>query len=715
MTRLGWLLLLFFAMNSINGQRIEYHEEDINVDGSLEESVWSKIAPITEFYNYFPINEGVAVMPTEVKIFHNGRYLHIGVKHHDSVPDVRVNSLKRDDYSQGFHFSDHFGIVIDPYNNQNRGYYFGLNGSNTQIDALIANYAEENTSWDSKWEGKTSVEGTTKIYELKIPLNIISYDADIAEWSIQVYHRDAKINLYTLWHENLRGYIQFDTRLLKPLAIDHLPVPTIETIVTPAVTVGYQVDKTLNSDQTSFTPSLDIQRRITDGLTLDATINPDFSQADVDVQVTNLSRFDIIFPERRKFFIENSDMFSNLGTSGVTPFYSRRIGASRDILLGLKLSGNLTQKTRIGVLNVHSKIDKDDVSENYTIATVKQDIHPTLRATGYFINRQELNGFEATDSKNRNLGLKMNYLSPNKLWSAYTTLGNSLNEGSMSSRMMYAAHGEYKTRRVAGTFGATAVGQAYETKLGFTPRTVLYDPSSDLRRKVGYRKLYGTLNLFKYPNTKYIRTYRYALVKLSRYWDHEGRITETNYFFNNALWFQNNGAAYINIYHDNIHLKYGFSPTRDERLVLPDFYQNTSVRIGGYTDSSKKVYGQLSNQYGTYYGGKKFTSVVGLGFRYLPLLSIAFDYQYNYLDFDTYNSSLHLMGLKTEVFFSNTLNWTTYLQYNQQQNNFNINARLQWEYQPLSFVYLVLTDNYTRDYNRKNWGITLKVNKRIHL
>lgn len=715
MTRIGWILLLLIKTGTLYAQKIEYIKADINVDGILDEAVWNEVAPITGFYNYYPVNEGVAEMQTEVKIYHNGTHLYVSAVHHDTVADVRVNSLKRDDYGAGFHLSDHFAIVIDPYNNQNRGYYFGLNGSNNQIDALIANYSEENTSWDAKWEGKTSVQGTDKIYEFKIPLNVISYDADTETWSVQFYHRDSKISLYTLWHESLRGYFQFDTRLLKPVAIDNLPSPTIETIVTPSATLGRQVDKIGDTKKTTFTPSLDVQRKISDGLTLDLAINPDFSQADVDVQVTNLSRFDISFPERRKFFIENSDMFSNLGTDGVTPFYSRRIGASRDILMGLKLSGNLLPKTRIGILNVHSKIDTNRVSENYTVATIKQELHPRFHATGYFINRQELSGYESTDGKDRNIGLKVNFLSPNKLWSTYATLGNSLNGGGLNDRMMYAAHAEYKTRKVTAAFGATSVGKDFETRLGFTPRSTLYDPSEGVRRKVGYRHIYARTNLFTYPQTKYIRTYRYALIRLGRYWDHEGKVTETNYFLNNALWFQNNSAGYINLYHDDVNLRYGFSPTRNGHRIAAGKYQNTSARLGYYTDHSRRIYGEVSNEYGTYFGGRKLTSSFEIGYRYLPILSMHLNYTYNHLDFDTYKTAIHLVGLKTEVFFSSTLNWTTYLQYNQQQDNMNINSRVQWEYQPLSFVYLVLTDNYTKEYDRKNWGVTLKINKRLHL
>ena len=260
--------------------------------------------------------------------------------------------LKRDDYGAGFHLSDCVGLVVDPYNNQNRGYFFAVNGKGTQLDALIANFDNENLGWDALWESGCSVQGADKIYEMKIPLSTFSYDENISNWSFQFYTRDAKDRMYTVWNKFERGFLQFDTRFLKSLSVENLkPSKAARTIIIPAVTTNYQKDLDANLEDTRFQPGLDVQYKVSDGLRVDATINPDFSQVDVDQQVTNLTRFNIVFPERRNFFVENSDMFTTLHiANNINPFYSRFIGASQDIVFGLNLSGNVSPNTRIGVI-----------------------------------------------------------------------------------------------------------------------------------------------------------------------------------------------------------------------------------------------------------------------------------------------------------------------------------------------------------------------------
>ena len=278
--------------------------------------------PFSNFQNFFPINEGKANFDTEVKIYQDGKYLNIAFVYHDSLAEVRVNSLKRDNYGAGFHLSDCVGVIIDPYSNQNRGYFFAVNGEGTQLEALIANYDNENLSWDALWESGNTVQGTDKVYEMKIPLSSFSYDENISQWSFQFYTRDAKDRMYTVWNKFERGFLQFDTRFLKKVEMENLkPSKVAKTTLIPAVTSSYQEDLGEEAEELNLQPSLDLQYKISDGLRLDATINPDFSQVEVDQQVTNLTRFNIVFPERRNFFIENSDMFTTLGAaSDINPF-----------------------------------------------------------------------------------------------------------------------------------------------------------------------------------------------------------------------------------------------------------------------------------------------------------------------------------------------------------------------------------------------------------
>jgi len=719
MKRLINLILLLFTSIYVFAQApIKYLDQSIEADGVLEEAIWKEVHAYKGFHNFFPINEGLASMDTEVKIYHDGKYLNIAFVYHDSLSEVRVNSLKRDNYGAGFHLSDCVGVIIDPYNNQNRGYFFAVNGEGTQLDALIANYDNENLSWDALWESGQSVQGTAKVYEMKIPLSTFSYDENISSWSFQFYTRDAKDRMYTVWNKFQRGFLQFDTRFLKPLEMENLkPSKIAKTTLIPAFTASHGRNLIEEESQSELIPSLDVQYKISDGLRLDATINPDFSQVDVDQQVTNLTRFNIVFPERRNFFIENSDLFTTLQlASDINPFYSRFIGASQDILMGLKLSGNVSPNTRLGWLNVQSKKGEDEVAQNYMVGVVKQQFDPAFFMTGYLVNRQATDGLSLEDDFNRVAGVKGNYLSKNRKWSGFAGYNQSFTDGLQGENRAFTLENNYNTRTL--TFGTkfNSVGKNFFTDIGFVPRLSNYDALNKVVIREGYKQLSQSLLINHFPkNQTAIQTYRLLNASMDLYWDEEGELYEKNFFYNTALFFASQMSAYLNLYHDEVQLKYAFDPLRNGNLILPGTYQNTAVRLGFNSDYTRNLYGSVNLQFGSFYQGDRTRFGANVGYRFLPLLSLQMNYEYNTLSFEELGTqNLHLFGISAEVFFSNKLNWTTYIQYNQQIDNFNINSRLQWEYKPLSFVYLVFADNYTEVLDHKDWGITLKINRRLN-
>ncbi|MEM8897383.1 MAG: DUF5916 domain-containing protein [Bacteroidota bacterium] len=703
---------IVFHISLLHAQQIPYLTAEITADGKLDEEVWEQILPFRNFQNFFPINEGPAHNDTDVYVFHDGTYLNVAFVYHDSSATVRVNSLKRDDYSSGFHLSDGVGVVIDPYSNQNRGYLFAMNGMGAQLDGLIANFDDANLSWDAIWKGGTTVEGNDKIYEFQIPLSAMSYDQHISAWSFQFYTRDARQRMYTVWNKFPRGFLQYDTRFLKKIELESLqPSKSARAMVIPSLTAAYAKDQLNNEENTTLQPSLDLQYKLTDGLRFDATLNPDFSQIDVDQQVTNLTRFSIVFPERRNFFIENSDMFTTLQlASNINPFFSRFIGASEDILYGLKLSGNVAPNTRIGVLHIQSKKEDAALAQNYTVASIKQQFGPIFNATAYLVNRQ------ARGDYNRVYGAKANYLSPNRKWSGFAAISQSDNDQIEGDNQAFTLENNYNTRTLSFSSKFNKVGRNYLTDIGFVPRINNYDALNDEVIREGYSQFSQSALLNIFPKDQsVVQSYRPVFAEANIFWDEENQHLETNYFYNMAVFFANQMSAYVNLYHDEVNLKYAFDPLRNGALVLADAYQNTAIRMGVNSDYTQKIYGSVNVQNGGFFNGTRDRFRTKLGYRFLPLLTLEANYEYNNIKLENGDGRpLHLLGISTEVFFSNKLNWTTYLQYNQQIDNFNVNSRLQWEYKPLSFIYLVYTDNYSEELVQKNWTISFKITRRLH-
>jgi len=716
------LVFMVFPLMALAQQStIPFHEKNIEVDGRFDELIWSQIPGYTGFYNHLPTDEGLAENQTSVRLFHNGENLYIGATYHDSIPQTQLGSLKRDDVANTVASSDTFVLILDTQNQQQSAYYFAVNIGATQTDGLIERIGEAdgftiNTSWNAVWGAKTSTEGNLKHYEIKIPLKALNYNTGKSIFGIQFYVRDIKNNSWTIFTNVKRNYRLFDLRFTEGFSVENLPKnSTSRFAVTPSVTLNYQNDILGDTDKTSFKPSLDVQYNVTSSLKMDAAINPDFSQIDVDQQVTNLTRFSIFFPEQRNFFLENSDLFSNLGVEGVNPFYSRRIGSNSDIQFGLKLSGNLAPKTRLGFLNVQTEKDNVAKPQNYGTLVVEQQLSKNFTATGFLINRQETEKLGFVNKYNRVTGVNLNYKSNNKKWIGLANFGSSLNDSISGRNNFYNAGVWYNKRGVSWNASLKTIGRNYITDVGFTPRLYNYDALNDIVVREGYTQSTVGALLVKFTDaSKIINNYRYLNFSNDIYWNEDGTMAQSSTFYNTAVFFKNLSATYINLYHDYVDLKYAFDPLGNGNELAPNVYKYFGARAGYNSVFNAKFVYRGYIHHGEYYNGKNSAAFFNLNYRMLPFANLQASYEINALDLNELGSeTFHLARFTGEVFFSNQLNWTTYVQYNTQFDNFNVNSRLQWEYKPLSYIYLVVTDNYTKNVARTNWGVAFKMNFRF--
>ena len=168
------------------------------------------------------------------------------------------------------------------------------------------------------------------------------------------------------------------------------------------------------------------------------------------------------------------------------------------------------------------------------------------------------------------------------------------------------------------------------------------------------------------------------------------------------------------IRHDYVDLKYGFDPLGNGNALQPKKYYYGHLKIGYNSANNQKLRYRLNIQKGNYYSGKRTSGGLYLNYQLLPFANFEASYDINAIDLNELGKeTFHLARFTGEVFFNNRLNWTTYIQYNTQRDNFNINSRLQWEYKPLSYIYVVVSDNYNETIARKNWGIAFKMNYRF--
>ena len=723
MKRVVILLIFFLAIFNIRAQsksdKIVFNDTNIKLDGELNESIWGELDIQSDFIKYIPDNGDLAANKTEVRMFHNGKNLYISAVYHDTTSDVQISSLKRDAIRETGADSDSFSIVIDTYNQQQSGYFFIVNMGGALIDALVSRKGDGfwvSTSWNAVWNARTSVKGNLKYFEIEIPLKAIGYKEDNPYWGVMFHTRDIKINEWTTSTSIERNYRQFDLRFSKPFEVENLSEnKSSRFAVTPSVTMNHQEDVVNDTKGSNFKPSLDIQYNLSSSLKLDATINPDFSQIDVDRQVTNLSRFAVYFPERRNFFLENSDLFNNLGALGVNPFYSRRIGADSDISFGLKLSGNIAKKTRVGVLNVVTKEEDAIASQNYSTFVVQQQLSSAFTATAFLVNRQEIDGYTFVNDYNRVGGINLDYKSENNKWTGLANYAGSDTSDISGDNNFYNAMVWYNNVNVSGYAGISKVEENYITDVGFVPRLYNYDANSRSVIREGYIQSSGQFALTKfYKDSKKIDNFRYFNLSNNAYWDDKGDFSQSRSVFNSKLTFRNQSSIDGWITHEYVNLKYAFDPLNNGNAIAVDQYNYLNSGLEYSSAHNKKLQYGGSFSFGRYYSGDRNRLALNMQYRLMPLARLQLRYERNDLDLKELGSdTFHLAQFTGELFISNRLNWTTYVQYNTQFDNFNVNSRLQWEYKPLSYIYLVVSDDYNQEIARQSWGVAFKMNYRF--
>jgi len=311
----------------------------VNIDGNLNENFWKQIKSVTHFTQRDPDEGKQPTEATEVKIAYDDNALYIGAIMHDASPDSIIARLVRKDVDIN---SDLFGVFIDSYNDKRSGFYFGVNAAGTQYDGVLYNDTWDDDTWDGIWEGKAKVDNEGWVAEFKIPFSQLRFEKSNKNiWGINFRRDIARRNekdylVYIPKNEN--GFV---SRFAELKGIDNITPPNRFEILPYLTTRAEYTHPELNDPFHSgshYIPGLgaDFKVGLGTNLTLNATINPDFGQVEIDPAVINLGDVETYFNEKRPFFVEGSTTF-NFGQGGANNywgfnwsnpqfFYSRRIG-----------------------------------------------------------------------------------------------------------------------------------------------------------------------------------------------------------------------------------------------------------------------------------------------------------------------------------------------------------------------------------------------------
>lgn len=698
---------------------VKYIADEIILDGALDDYVWGLAEAAEGFWEYFPVDSLPARQQTEIKMLYDDTNLYIGITVHTAGEDYAIQSLRRD-FRAGN--SDNITLLFDTFNDANNAFLFGINPYGVRREGLVSGGGLDlrgfTISWDVKWKGESKIYGDYYTSELVIPLTSFKFREGETKWRFNSYRFDTQSNEQSSWvripqNQNIYGLtFMGEMHFEKPLGKSRTPLALI-----PYVAAGTYNDRENSDQQNSFSVGGDAKVSIGNSMNLDVTINPDFSQVEVDDQVTNLSRFEVALPEKRQFFIDNIDLFADFGGArDANPFFSRRIGIAEDttestienpIVGGVRLSGKLNPKLRLGFFSIQTEKDaaNEIPSNNNTMLALQHVVFSRSNIGFFFINRVAFGSddFITREERfNRVVGLDYNLISENNLWNGRFYLHRSFQPDASGKDLSTGASLRYNSRNYGGFVDWVYIGENFRSDLGFIRRTDIVKGSNGISRTF-------------WPEDSYINNHRFQIFGQT-IWQPSLDMQLTDYRLQGS-WearFSDQSQAEVQFRSQYTYLFDEFDPTgSDDGIALPadtDYYYN-SARLQYQSDRRRIFSYSMEGTFGGFFNGDRLSIQSGANLRIQPKAFIGMSLRYDRISLpDPYPSAdIWLVVPRIEVTFSKSIFWNTLIQYSNQRDNLGINTRLQWRFAPLSDLFLVYTDNYfVNTFSPKFRSINLK-------
>lgn len=698
-------------------------DEAIQVDGMLDEAIWSEAEKAFEFDQNFPSDQSSALSKTVARFTYDDDGLYAGITCYDAIKGkFIIESLKRDFRDEN---NDYIMLILDPFDDLTNGYVFALTPMGSQMEGLLSGggggFNPVSTSWDNIWFSEVKRNDSAWTAEIRIPFKTIRYNENLTSWNMQLVRNDLKRNERSTWTHVARQYRPTSLTFSGQLKWDSAPPPAGANIsIIPYLSGSADQDLTMGKGLNySGKAGFDGKIALSSSMNLDLTVLPDFSTVEVDEQLTNITRFELFFPEKRQFFLENSDLFTDFGFRRSQVFFSRRIGLDAPLLFGARLSGQVGPGLKIGLLNsqtAHLLVDDgDDIpAYNYTVATVRQQVFGRSSISAIFTNKQAINyqknqdkgyDFGSQNRFNRVYGLQYNLLSANDKWTGSFYGFRSDDPVHQAANWAHGTSLRYNVRNISVFWIHEYIGKGFHAEMGFFPRN-------------GYFMFGPFVRYQFYPESKTINRHGPGL-RFFNYLDSDWNLTDRMMALSYRVNFQNTSELEIEVEDTYVKLFDDFDPTRsgdEDSTIVPlpagSDYNWQNLNLNFESDSRRDFSFEIRAGLGGFYNGNGLNLAGRIVYRIRPLLNIGLSYSYNSFNLpDPYpDGSFWLIGPRIELTFTDKIYWINYIQYNQQADNVNINSRFQWRFAPASDLFVVYTENFLPyGMATKNRGIVIKV------
>jgi uncharacterized protein DUF5916 len=669
-------------------------QTEFKLDGRLDEPWWATADSIAHLVTIEPEEGGVPPGQTTVKALASPGELVFGIICRDPDPSGIVAFAKTRDFD--LELEDHVLVVLDPFRDGRSGYVFAVNPNGARFDGLVSAQGEEvNTDWDGIWEAATSRDGSGWSAEIRIPIKTLSFKHDLAGWGFNVERRVQRLQETSRWAGANRDYEIYQTShagLLTDLpAFDlGLGLSIRPSLVGDANKPAPDADRSYDSDI-----SLDATKRLGPNLVTSLTINTDFAETEVDARQTNLTRFDLLFPEKRTFFLEGADIFEfGLGTGeDLIPFHTRRIGLQgqeEDLLeiplrVGGKLNGRIGN-TNVAALAVRTgRVDTLTTNATMGVVRVKQNIlaessvgmiataGDPLRVPGSWMG-----GLDFTYQTSEFRGEKNLLVGAWGLRNHRDDLGGDNAFGGMI---------DFPNDLWDVALAYKRIGENFSPSLAFVPRT-------------GVQIWQLEAAFMPRPAWPLVRQMFFEF-NPSLVTDLHGRWESYLISLKPLDWKLESGDRF----EFDIEPQ-GDRPTEDFEVFGSDTktvtipagtYRWTRYTVQGALAVKRKVNGEVTGSVGSFYGGNLKSLALTLRVKPSAFFAAELGWERNSARLPEGDFVQQLYSGRLQVNVSPDLQLASFLQYDNESRDLGTNTRLRWTFDPLGELFVVFNHNLQRD------------------
>ena len=670
------------------------------LDGDvLGDAAWAKATPISSFTQEQP-DEGQPVSEgTEVRVIFTNDALYIGAVMYDREPGGIVMSDSRRDGD--LDDTDSFRMILDTFRDRQNGFVFGTNAAGVEYDGQVTNEGQGggglafgrnqsggsgagfNINWDGAWEVRTKVGDYGWSAEFAIPFRTLRYPATAQQtWGINFQRNIRRRNERAFWAPIPRQFNLYRVSLAG--SVTGIQTPLLRNLLITPFGLGNAFASGVRpvDTNTDYDFGADVKYSLTPSLTLDATVNTDFAQVEVDDQQVNLDRFTLFFPEKRPFFLENAGFFTVGNPGEVDLFFSRRIGIGDNgqaipIRGGGRMSGK-AGKFNLGFLNMQTSDNGDTVaSTNFSVARVSRDLPNRSSIGAIFTNRRATGDVRTGTIDGQTFGLD------GKVGFGQTTtmsgfLAKTETPGVESSDHAYNLRSQINRPQWDLTLGFQEVGSGFNPAIGFYSRR-------------GYRKGDGFLmtrfrpkDFIKIQELRPHATYR-------GFWGLDG-FQETGFLHLDNHWqFRNSAEIHtgINFTREGVRRPFEIFPGV---IVPPGTYDHKEAQLVAWSNQAAPVSVSVRVFAGGFFGGERLAINPTFRFRTGDALSAQIDYQRNHIDLPWGEFTTNLVRTRVSYSFSPRVFTQALVQYNDRADLWSMNFRFGWLQAANTGLFVVYTD-----------------------